>query len=204
MLRLGTAILGVLVLLSLGSRGSADLIFTANLTHSQEVPPTTDRGFFGTAIFDLNDARTSLSFTVTVYGIDVTGTQTADMSDNLVAAHIHGGAPPGANAPVVFGFFGTPFNDTDGDVVMTPFTTGAGGTFFSKWDLTEGNNTTLADQLANIMSGNAYINFHTVANPGGEIRGQIEPVPVPSTLMLLGVSVAGLMGWTWWRRSPAS
>src|SRR5262249_11744647 len=141
-------------------------------------------------------ARTALTFTATIFGIDVTGTQTADTTDNLVAAHIHAPGPPGVNANVVFGFFGTPFNDNNpNDVVMTPFTTGAGGTFSSKWDLTEGNNTTLAEQVPNLLAGNAYINFHTMMFPGGEIRGQITPVPEPSVLALVGVSALGLLAY---------
>ena len=87
-------------------------------------------------------------------------------------------APRGANAGVVFGFFGQPFNDTNpNDVVVTPFADGVGGTITSKWDLTEGNNTTLAAQLPNILAGKSYINFHTSRLPGGEIRGQIEENP---------------------------
>lgn len=33
---------------------------------------------------------------------------------------------------------------------------------------------TVADLIANIEAGNAYVNVHTVDNPGGEIRGQIQ------------------------------
>ena len=70
---------------------------------------------FGTGLFVLNEARTALTFTIDVFNIDITGTQTADINDNLTAAHIHAGptAVPGSNAGVVFGFFGTPFNNTN-------------------------------------------------------------------------------------------
>jgi hypothetical protein len=79
---------------------------------------------------------------------------------------------------VVWGFIGLPFNDTNPtDTVVTPFADGVGGTVTSKWDLTEGNNTTLAAQLANILAGRTYINFHTRRFPGGEVRGQIEENP---------------------------
>jgi CHRD domain len=126
----------------------------------------------------LDSAMTSLSFTVTVTGLDFTGTQTADLGDDLLAAHIHAPAAPGANAGVKFGFFGQPFNDTNpNDVVVTPFASGVGGTIFSKWDLAEGNNTTLTAQLPNILAGQSYINFHTRRLPGGEIRGQIQENP---------------------------
>src|SRR5262245_13190457 len=132
----------------------------------------------GYAAFFLDSDMTSLSFMVTVTGLDFTGSQTADPSDDLLAAHIHAAAPRGTNAGVRFGFFGTPFNDTNpNDVVVTPFAGGVGGTVTSKWDLREGNNTTLAAQLPNILAGQSYINFHTRRLPGGEIRGQIEENP---------------------------
>jgi len=173
----------------------ASVMLTANLTTSQENPPTnpvTSTGAprpipFGTASFVINDAMTSMTFTATIFNIDVTGTQTADVNDNLTAAHIHAPGPPGTNASVVWGFFGSPFNDNNpNDMTMAPFATGVGGTFSGKWDLLEGNNTTLTAQLPNILAGNAYINFHTVQNGGGEIRGQIlQAVPEPGTLSLL-------------------
>src|SRR5205807_7305785 len=40
----------------------------------------------------------------------------------------------------------------------------------------------LAAQTANILAGNAYINFHTTQFPGGEIRGQILPAVVGADL----------------------
>ncbi len=149
-------------------------VFVARLEGGQEVPPnaSTAKGY---AAFFLNQEGTALRFIVTVAGLDFTGTQTADPSDDLLAAHIHAPAPRATNTGVHFGFFGQPFNDTNpNDVVVTPFATGVGGTIFSKWDRDEGNNTTLTVQLPNILAGQSYINFHTRRLPGGEIRGQIE------------------------------
>jgi glucose/arabinose dehydrogenase len=152
-------------------------VFVARLEGEQEVPPnnSTARGF---AAFFLNREQTALRFIVTVAGLDFTGTQTADPSDDLLAAHIHARAARGANAGVRFGFFGQPFNDINpNDVVVRPFPSGVGGTIFSKWDTPEGNNTTLPAQLPAILAGESYINFHTRRLPGGEIRGQIEENP---------------------------
>src|SRR4051812_4406723 len=119
----------------------ADIVFTANLTPGQEVtaPLFTMSGggarppSFGTATFTLNDAMTQLTMTATITNIDVNGTQTpGDTNDNLAAAHIHGGAGPGANASVVWGFFGSPDNDNNPDQFMlTPFAMVVGGTFTS-------------------------------------------------------------------------
>ena len=140
--------------------------------------PTNASTAKGFGAFFLNEDFTSLTFTTTVAGLDFTGSQTADPGDDLVAAHIHAPGARGTNAGVRFGFFGQPFNDTNpNDVVVTPFADGVGGTITSKWDLTEGNNTTLAQQLPSILAGLSYINFHTTRFPGGEIRGQIEENP---------------------------
>ncbi len=189
------------------SHVSAAIVFTADITHAQETTTgilTTSTGgprplSYGTATFTLNDAMTSLSFTATIYNIDVTGSQTAaDINDNLAAAHIHAGPSVtfGVNGPVVFGFFGAPLNDNNpNDVIVTPFAAGVGGTFASKWDMNEGQNTTLTAQLPNILAGRSYINFHTVQFPGGEIRGQILAVPdTGSTMILLGLGLLCLVG----------
>lgn len=57
--------------------------------------------------------------------------------------------------------------------------------------------------LAGINSNEAYVNIHTDAYPGGEIRGFLvaAPVPEPSAWAMLGAGLAGL----WWfnrRRRP--
>jgi hypothetical protein len=201
---LRTVLLAPLMALSVVSGGHAAIILTANLTNSQEVPPpvlTTSTGdprpaSFGTATFVLNDAMTAMTVDATIFNIDFTGSQTLDRNDNLTNAHIHAPAPPGVAVSVVWGFIGMPFNDTmPTDTVVTPFSTGVGGIVSTKWDAPEGNNTTLTAQLPNILAGLSYINFHTVQNGSGEVRGQIvASVPEPSTLTLLGFGIAGLAG----------
>ena len=193
----------LLALLAAAGSAHASTTFTASLSNAQEtgsVVPTTAAGAprpasFGSATFVLNDAMNTLTFEAVVNNIDFTGSQTADANDNLVAAHIHAGATavPGSNGPVVWGFFGSPFNDNaPNDVVTTPFATGTGGTISGKWDLLEGNNTTLKEELPNIFAGRSYINFHTTQFPGGEVRGRIlAAVPEPETyaLMLGGLAL---------------
>jgi hypothetical protein len=76
-------------------------------------------------------------------------------------------------APVVFPFTGVPVTAT-GSIPEQTFAVDA-------------------TQVAALMSGHAYMNIHTALFPGGEIRGQLEPVPVPSALLLLGVGALGLM-----------
>jgi hypothetical protein len=189
------------VFLVFAATASAQTVLTANITNSQEpgnVMPTTTAGAprasSGTAVFTLSPAMDSLSFTATVVGIDFTGAQTpAEPNDNLLNAHIHASSTtnpntvPPTNAGVVWGFFGSPFNETaPNDQMITLLPTGAGATISGKWDLTEGNTTTLAAQLPNILAGRAYINFHTTQFGGGEIRGAIIPEPASIALAGLG------------------
>lgn len=198
--RLWSTLLGAAFLFA--GNANAEIIFSATLTHDQETVQgvlTTSTGdprpqSFGQATFVLNDAQTALAMNVTVFNIDVTGTQTADPFDNLVAAHIHAPAPPGSNAGVRWGFFGAPDNDINPDnLVVIPFAADVGGIFTSVWDLPEGNaGTTLTDTLPSILAGLSYINFHTVQFPAGEIRGQILQVPEPATFALLGLSLVAL------------
>jgi hypothetical protein len=205
------AVLTALLAASAGAHASITIV--APMTNAQEpqtpvpVIPTLTSGApravsFGTATFVINDAMNAMSFQAVVNNIDFTGTQTTDPNDNLTAAHIHAGpnVPPATN-PVVWGFIGTPFNDTViPNVVVTPFATGVGGTVVGTWDTLEGQNTTFTAQLGNILAGRAYINFHTTQFPGGEIRGAlIAPIPEPETyaLMLAGL---GAIGWVARRR----
>src|SRR5688500_1964311 len=199
-----TLVLASLVVLGAGLPAYADTLLFADLTNAQENPPaiptTTSTGgprpvSFGTATFVLNNAMTAMTFSATVFNIDFTGTQTTDINDNLVAAHIHAGpgVTPTTNGPVVWGFFGAPFNDNNpNDVVTTPISTGVGGMISGKWDAPEGNNTTLTAQLPNILAGRSYINFHTEQFPGGEVRGAINVVPEPSGWLLFSTGMMGL------------
>jgi uncharacterized protein (TIGR03118 family) len=169
------------LLASAGLSPSQVRLFVVSLTNSQEVPPavpTTTTGAArpassGTARFQFNEAQTALTFSATITNIDVSASQTADTNDNLTAAHIHAGpaVAPGVNGPVVWGFFGAPFNDNNPNDQVFFASPPVGGFFSGKWDAPEGNGTTLAAQLSNLREGRAYINFHTRQFGGGEIRG---------------------------------
>ena len=68
----------------------------------------------------------------------------------VVAAHFHGPAAPGANAKPQVPVKGSPITSPiDGKATLTP------------------------EQAKDLLAGEWYINFHTSANPGGEIRGQV-------------------------------
>ncbi len=138
--------------LALASAASAQKIgFTAVLNGAQEVPPNPSNGK-GTAVlvFDL-DANT-ITYDLTVDGL----------SSAETAAHIHGFAPPGVNAGVLFPL---PAGKTKSGVL----------------------NYAEADE-GNYLASLSYINIHTSSSPGGEIRGQV----VRSTSdALLGAKLSG-------------
>lgn len=191
------------LLASAGIDPANQRLFVASLTNAQENPPTnptTSTGgarpaSFGTAKFRLNAAQTAMTYTATINNIDITGSQTSDTNDNLTNAHIHASAAvtPATNGPVVWGFFGSPFNDNNpNDQAFGPLPGGAvGGTFSGKWDAPEGNaGTNLAAQLTNLRTGHAYINFHTVQFGGGEIRGNIPAETAFRDALVAGLNAA--------------
>ena len=170
----GPALLGAAMVLAAGfgqPAAAALIVATTTLTGAQEVPAnaSTATGF---ATFEVDDVTGDYSFTLSVDGIFIT--QVAASSAG--GLHIHN-APAGVNGPVVVNLF-TDFVSLE-NVTLSGFTWKAAGTVALA----------LIDDLA---AGNLYVNLHTEAFPGGEIRGQLEVVPLPGALVLLGTGVAGL------------
>jgi hypothetical protein len=133
--------------------------FRAHARGSEEVPPIDTRAQ-GQAIFQLSADGDALSYQLNVANIL-----------NVLQAHIHQ-APAGEGGPVVAWLYpsGPPATLIPGR---------------SQGVLAEGVITSadlvgplagmdLDDLLADLRSGNAYVNVHTTANPPGEIRGQIH------------------------------
>lgn len=190
---LAIAVLAVVVL-SVAQPATAVTKFYANITHDQEVsnPPVPAQGSSGIGFFELNDAMNALAYDITLFGLDLDGLQTpGNMNDNVTRTHFHA-APAGQNGGIVFGQIDTNValrNDLD-DLVTNPAT----GRITGVWDGNEGNGTTLAAQLNNLLNGGLYFNVHTADHGGGEIRGQVLLVPEPSSalmcMFLAGISWA--------------
>ena len=73
------------------------------------------------------------------------------LSGPVKAAHFHGPAEAGKNAGVALGINNAGESPVQGSAVLT------------------------ADQAADLLAGKWYVNVHTAANPGGEVRGQVIP-----------------------------
>jgi hypothetical protein len=128
--------------------------FVAVLSGGEEVPAVEMKSR-GVASFQLSPDGTELSYRLIVANIN-----------EVSAAHIHL-APSGVNGPVVAFLFNGPIVESANGVL-------AQGTITAD-DLTGPlAGQSLADLVAEIQSGNTYVNVHTSANPGGEIRGQIR------------------------------
>ena len=71
------------------------------------------------------------------------------LSGPATAAHFHGPAAAGANAGVAVAIPNAAASPVEGSATLTDA------------------------QAADLVAGKYYINIHTAANPGGEIRGQV-------------------------------
>ena len=75
------------------------------------------------------------------------------LSGPATGGHFHGPAKMGQNAGVALPFTGSLESPIRGTATLTPA------------------------QVDAVMNGNWYVNLHTAANPGGEIRGQLSLYP---------------------------
>jgi hypothetical protein len=123
-----------------GVANAETLHFTADLKGSSEVPANTTTGA-GQVAATLDTATDVFTYHVTYGGL----------TGPAVAAHFHGPAMPGVNAPPV--------------IMMKSLPSPIAGTA-----------TLTAAQARDLQAGNWYFNVHTAEHKLGEIRGQLETV----------------------------
>ena len=121
----------------------------ATLSGANERPTVVNSPGTGTFIGTYNKETKMLTYSVTWTGFTAT------------AMHFHN-APPTQNLPATA---------VSGPVVIGIAGTGSPATFTSPISGTTRALTT--DEETNLLAGNWYINIHSSANPGGEIRAQI-------------------------------
>jgi hypothetical protein len=150
------AISGLFVLAVSAAAQAQTLTFTANL-HGGNENPGVLTGSAGTATITWNLATRTGTYRVDVFNMPV----------GTTASHIHVGAP-GQNGPVVVNFT-VPAGGISNDFGLV-------GTFACS-DVVpraaQGINS-CEDFEQSLRLGNTYVNVHSTANPGGEIRGQLS------------------------------
>ncbi len=132
---------------NLSDAAQGDFVFRATLDGTQEVPPVTTTAK-GTATIVLNNKTNTYDLRMDVSGI----TQA-----NLTKSHFHEGAI-GVNGAVFLDLGdGTQWSVTSSGLARA-VTNGAFPT----------------GQIVNALTGGVYLNVHSAANPGGEVRGQLQ------------------------------
>jgi hypothetical protein len=154
--RIFAAVIGLLSLLALTQVALAGDTFMAKLSGANEVPPVVTNTD-GRVQVHFNDQETSAEFKVMI-----------NSGVRITQAHIHCG-PAGVNGPIVVFLAGLISQGLDID-----------GKWIGHASFTDANilntscGSTLAQLAQSMRDGNMYANAHSVANTGGEVRGQLK------------------------------
>jgi CHRD domain/PEP-CTERM motif len=183
--------------LSLGLAHAAPVSFTATLSGPAESPANASPGT-GSATIVFDTALHTLSVNVVFSGLKGTTT----------ASHIHCcTATPGVSTAGVATetptFGGFPLGVSSGSYSNIFDLTLASS--FNAAFITANGGTPASAELAlfnGSVAGRSYLNVHSSTFAGGEIRGFLQPsaVPVPSTMLLLGLGLASLASLRKYRR----
>lgn len=152
------AVLVLFTVIAPAHADSDDLEFEAELSGAEEVPNPVETETSGEVEFEVNDDLTEIKFELEIEdGKGIFGAN---------GAHIHC-ATVGANGPVVVVLAPADPPGLDGDIEIT-------GTITGDDIVNIACGTTIAELVQSMKNGNTYVNVHSAANPGGEVRGQIE------------------------------
>lgn len=175
--------LGTLLAMALGATGlqAAVVSYTAPLTGPAESPPNASPGS-GFAQVDLDIVAHTMRVIVTFQ----------DLIGTVTAAHIHGptstaGTGTAGVATVTPTFTGFPGGVTSGSYDHT-FDLTLAGSFNASFVAANGGTAASAEAAleAAIAAGKAYVNIHTSAFGGGEIRGFLISTSVPTDFSTWG------------------
>jgi hypothetical protein len=137
-------------------------VFVANLSGGEEVPAVQTMGT-GQATFMLNEDGTALHYRLVVANIK-----------DVTQSHIHCGGS-GVNGPVTVFLFGLNAEGLNVNGVLAEGTiTPENVIARPDSEACMGGLAGFENLLEKLRSGDAYVNVHTLAYPGGEIRGQIR------------------------------
>lgn len=165
------------------------IVYETNLSGAAEAIPTPSPAI-GTAIVTLDDDLLTMHVQVSFSGL--LGTVTASHIHCCTTVAGTGTAGVATVTPtftdfpsgVTAGTYDHVFDMTLASSYNSAFITAQGGTIVGAFNAL----------AAGLDNGMAYLNIHTTSYPGGEVRGFLAPVPVPSAAWLLGSGLVGVLG----------
>lgn len=172
-MRLMSTTIAALAVVACLPAAAAIKTYSFNMDASQEVPANASPAA-GSVFMLVDDTLDQISFAFTAF----------NLTGDAILAHIHAGMAGSSGAPV-FDLLANA--DAAGPVVIGPVAIP-----FSFAAVGVDKSSSFADAI-NATPWGYYVNLHTTAYPGGEIRGQLAAVPEPATtaLLLAGLALIG-------------